>query len=217
MGTQIPGKAVSDGTDVCRPVRTLLEDLNLLGTAQDLDKAKGSGSLLSSPPQSVALIEAGATAASKWWASGLGALVIPTWGAVLAWWGGQDTTIKAVVVGGAALVTAALVLSIGYLIASDVRGRAAAAVSIIEARARLATTMIQAAESVYEPTAAASVVEVVPLPSQVKAKNFARPADDEDGWLVVAMERHADGSLRYILVKGSSEATVPASQLEFSP
>lgn len=216
MDAQIPGKAVSDGTDVRGPVRTLLEDLNLLATAEDLNKATGFESLLG-PPQSVALIEAGATSASKWWANGLGALLIPTWVAVLKWWGDQGTTIKAVVVGGAALVTAALVLSIGYLIASDVRGRAAAAVSIIEARARLATTMIQAAESVHEPTAATSMVEVVPLPSQVKAKNLARPGHDEDGWLVVAMERHVDGNLKYILVKGSSEVTVPASELEFSP
>jgi hypothetical protein len=33
------------------------------------------------------------------------------------------------------------------------------------------------------------------------------------GWLAVAMERHPDGN-RYILVKGSSEAAVPASELE---
>ncbi len=116
--------------------------------------------------------------------------------------------------GGALFVTAALVLAIAYLIASDVRGRAAAAVSLIEARAKVATEMLRAAQAVYEPAPPASAVEVIPLPSGVLVKNLARPAEDESGWLAVAMERHSDEN-RYTVVKGSAEATVPASELEF--
>lgn len=212
---QIPSKAVSDEADVRQPVRALLEDLNLLGSTDEENAADGFQAVFAGPPQSVALIEAGATAASKWWAAGLGASVIATWGSVATWWGGQDAAIKVAVVGGAAIVTAALAIAIGYLIASDVRGRAAAAVSLIEARANLATTMINAAERVYKPPPAGSLVELVPLPGQLRARNLGRPADDEKGWLAVAMERQPDGEIHYILVKGSSEEKVAASGLSF--
>lgn len=212
---QIPGKAVSDARDVRQPVRTLLEQLNLLGTAEHNEQATGRGSVFAGPPQSVALIEAGATAAAKWWAAGLGATVIATWVAVAAWWEKQDETIQAVAVGGAALATAALVVAIGYLIASDIRARAVAAVSTIEARAQIATIMIEATQAVYEATPDAAQVEIIPLAGKVRAKNLGRPAADEEGWLAVAMERHADGAIKYILVKGSAEATVSAAELEF--
>lgn len=73
---QIPGKAVSDEKDVRRPVRILLEDLNLLGTEAETKEAEGFKAAFAGPPQSVAVIEAGATAAAKWWAAGLGAAAI---------------------------------------------------------------------------------------------------------------------------------------------
>lgn len=190
VDAQIPSKAVADATDLRQPVRLQLEDLNLLGNAADTAKADGIGAAFAGPPQSVAVIEAGATAAAKWWAAGFGASVIATWGTLVKWWGGQESNIKVAALVGAALVTAALVLSIGYLLASDVRGRAAASVATVDARARL-------------------------LPTGVRAKNHDRPAGDEDGWLAVAVERHANGALKYLLVKGSAEATVPASKLEF--
>jgi hypothetical protein len=212
---QIPSKAVSDGTDVREPVRHLLEDLNLLASPSDMKKADGLAAVVSGPPQSVALIEAGATAAAKWWAAGLSATALATWGTVYAWWGAQEPTIKLGVVVGAALVTAAIVVSIGYLLAADVRGRAAASVATIEARAGLAERMIVAAGDVYDPADTQASVQLVPLPAAVRAKNHERPAGDEDGWLAVAMERHHDGAHQYVLVKGSSEATVPASKLEF--
>jgi hypothetical protein len=212
---QIPSNAVSAEGDLRQPVRSLLEDLNLLGTAQENQQAEGFSSAFTGPPQSVALIEAGATAAAKWWAAGLSALVIPIWGAVAAWWPKQKIPIEVTVLAAAAVVTTALVLSIGYLIASDVRGRAAASVSLVQARAKLAARMIQAAEAVYEPRPAGSVPDIVPLPSAIRAKNLGRPAADEDGWLAVAMERHSDGNIKYIVVKGSSEESVPASGLEF--
>lgn len=214
---KIPGNAVSDGTDVGLPVRTLLEELGLLGTPGQSEGADGFTAVFSGPPQSVALIEAGATAASKWWATGLGASVIAVWGSVAAWWPKQEPSVQVAVLGGAAVVTVALVLAIAYLIASDVRGRAAAAVSMIEARAKLATTMVQAAQIVYEPRLDGSLPEIVPLPSRVHAKNFSRPAADEDGWLAVALERDTDGKIAYVLVKGSAEARVSVAELEFQP
>ncbi len=78
----IPGKAVSSGADIARPVRALLEDLQLLGTKEQSDNASGFVAAFKGPPQSVALIEAGATAATKWWATGLGASIIAVWGSI---------------------------------------------------------------------------------------------------------------------------------------
>lgn len=120
------------------------------------------------------------------------------------------------IVGGAAVVTAALIVAIGYLIASDVRGRAAASVSIIEARASLAETMVKAAKAVYEPTPAGFAPEILPMPSDVLATYTRAKAANEDGWRVVAMERQSDGSVKYIVVKGSEEHRAAASELKFN-
>jgi hypothetical protein len=215
-GVQIPGNAVSEGADVLGPTRALLEDLSLLGTPEDTARAGTFASVLAGPPQSVALIEAGATAASKWWASGLGASAIALWASVYGWWSHlDDKNLRLVGLGGAALVTATLVASIAYLIASDVRGRAGAAVATINARAKIAETVIQAAQEVYVPSPAAGELQLVALPRAVKVRNLDRPAADEGGWRAVAIERQEDGSLKYVVVKGSSEATAEASRLEF--
>lgn len=211
---QIPSKAVSDDADVRQPVRALLEDLKLLGSPAEEDRATGVISAFVGPPQSVALIEAGATAAAKWWAAGLGATVLPIWGSVAAWLPKQDVPVRVVVLGGALLVTAALILAIGYLIASDVRGRAAASVSMIEARAELAKEMLCAVQNVYKPTPADPPAAIVALPSRVPVKNLGRPANDEEGWFAIAMQPHADGN-KYIVVKGSNEEALPASKLDF--
>jgi hypothetical protein len=45
-------------------------------------------------------------------------------------------------------------------------------------------------------------------------KNLRRPGADEAGWLAVAMEPHPDGN-KYIVVKGSSEDTLPSADLDF--
>jgi hypothetical protein len=214
---QIPSKAVSSGTDVSEPAKALLRGLNLLGTDTELQQAGGLGAIVTGPPQSVALIEAGATAAAKWWAAGLGVSAVAAWGSVIAWWGSQGDSVKVGVIAGAALVTAAIALSIGYLLASDVRGRAAAAVATIEARARLSDTMTRAAQELYEPAPAGvpAAPVVLPLPSQIWVKNTQRSGADEDGWLAVAMERHSDGKHKYIVVKGALEETVAAEKLMF--
>jgi hypothetical protein len=119
------------------------------------------------------------------------------------------------VVGGAALVTAAVVVAVGFLIASDVRGRAAASVAIVEARAALAETMIRAAQSAYEPAPMSSPAQIIPLSNHIPVKYLAKGGSDEEGWLAVAMERGSDGGLKYIVVKESSEVRATASELEF--
>lgn len=210
---QIPSGAVSQGGDLGQPIIALLHDLNLLGA----NEAEGTGfaSAFTGPPQSVAVIEAGATAASKWWAGGLGTTAVATWGVVAIWWPKQGTGIKEVVIGGAAVITAVIAASIGYLIASDVRARSAASVSTTKARAEIATAMIRGAQALYKPPLGVSTSEIIPLPDGVRVRYLSRPAEDEDDWLVIAMERQSDATLKYIVVKGSSEAKASASELQF--
>jgi hypothetical protein len=213
---QIPSQAVSpDGADLCPPVRGLLEGLDLLGTGPESEQANGFMAAFTGPPQSVALIEAGATAATKWWAAGLGATVVGIWGSVAAWYDDQPEPVQVALLGGAALVTAALVLAIGYLIASDVRGRATASVSVIQARTKVATSMIEAARDLHTPAEPAPP-QTIPLPSGLRARNLDENGDARKGWLVVAMERHADGSVEYLLVKGSQQVTLPAAKVQFN-
>jgi hypothetical protein len=213
---QIPSQAVApDGADLCPPVRGLLEGLDLLGTSDESKQADGIQAVFKGPPQSVALIEAGATAAAKWWAAGLGATVAGLWVAVAGWYEKQPDGVQTVILGGTAVVTAALVLAIGYLIASDVRSRALASIAVIEARAHVATSMVEAARLVYAPPADSAPPELIPLPKALRAKNHRVPAADEEGWLAIAIERHADGTIKYLLVKDSSEASLSASDVDF--
>jgi len=210
---QIPAKGVAaDATDVAAPSRAFLEDLSLLPTKEDLKSAGELQAVLGGPPQSVALIEAGLTAAAKWWSAGLGATVVATWGAVLKWWGEQNDGIQATMIGGAFVVTAAAALAVGYLLASDVRGRAAATVATVDARARVATSMIEAATGVYDQPSEEPETQLIPLPATVNVRNIEA---DEDGWRAVAIERQPDGSLKYVIVKGSQQAILPVSKIGF--
>lgn len=213
---QIPAKAVSTGTDLREPTQALLRAVSLLGSDTDMDKAGNPLAALTGPPQSVALIEAGATAASKWWATGLGATVAATWAAVVKWWGTQEPDLKRAVVFSAAVVSAALVLAIGYLIASDVRGRAAAAVATINARASIAEAMVAASQKVYDPTSAAGGdVQIAGLPTAIKVRYVAKQGADEHGWLAVAVERAGSGTLQYVLVKGREQVRATADTIDF--
>lgn len=59
---KIPSRAVSDEEDIVEPTRELLQGLRLLGDSDG--DGDGAGAVFSGPPQSVAVIEAGATAAA---------------------------------------------------------------------------------------------------------------------------------------------------------
>ena len=217
---QIPGNAVSADQDIGEPVKELLQDLNLLGTPDETAAAGNFGAVFTGPPQSVAVIESGLTAGAKWWAAGGGAAVAATWASVLAWWNTQEVPIRCTVAGGALLVTAALVIGIAYLLSSDVRGRAAATVATIEARAKLAQKMVDASQRAYGlvPASGASGnghLGIVPLFPGIAVRNHDQPAANEGGWRAVAVERQTDGSHLYLVVKGSDEARLPASRLSF--
>ena len=98
--------------------------------------------------------------------------MLATWASVGTWFKGQEGNVKVATLIGAAIVTAAAVLAIGYLIASDVRGRAAASVTTIEARSRVAQTMIESAKELYVPPSATQTAELIPMPGHVRVRNL---------------------------------------------
>lgn len=214
---QIPAQAVSaTGQDILDPTAALLRGLNLLGTTDDNEKADGFRAAFEGPPSSVSLIEAGATAASKWWASGLAAGVAVAWARVAVWWDGQDHSVQRAALLAAGIVTAAAVLGIGYLLGSDVRGRASAAVATIEARARLADAMIRTAQSsaaTIPVATAAPTTQVVPLPKELPVSHTAKARADENGWRAIAVLTDGQEIIKYLVVKGPTHEWVNATGL----
>lgn len=153
--SRIPRNALDDETDLVTPAANLCRGLYLLGDQAEMEKA-GAAATFAGPPQSVALIEAGATALSKWWAAGLGGVIIATWSSVFGWYAGQPQPLKIVILWAAGIITAALVLAIAYILGSDIRSRARAAVATIEARSRIAEAFIRAAQDVDQQNQAAT-------------------------------------------------------------
>lgn len=141
-----PKVELTDGGDLSVPTMSLLYDLNLLPSPNELTNAGNARATFGGPPQSVALIEAGATAVAKWWSTAGGAVVAAAWGSVTLFWG-HHSAIHAEMLWAASIVTAALVLAIATLLATDVRGRAAASVATIQARADVAAALLRFVET----------------------------------------------------------------------
>src|SRR6202035_1466809 len=145
---QFPGEAFGDHSDdLSPPIVQLLQDLHVLASGTDLAQADGRQAAFKGPPQSVAIIEAGATALGKWWATTLGAgagltAIVAT---VQGIWGNEHDLVRVAFVGGAAVVLAALAVAIGLIVSGDVRGRAAGAVAEYQARAQVASTFMTVA------------------------------------------------------------------------
>jgi hypothetical protein len=170
----------------------VLTGLQLLPDNSDYKKVEGFSSAFRSPPASIALIEAGATAASKWWAAGLGGGVLAAWAAVRGWWGGASPGNQHVALWVAAIVTAAAVLGIAYLLGSDVRGRAAVATETVRARAAVATAYVRERSP--------AELRIVPLPG-LPVKHTQKSGPDEKGWKAVALATDTRDTTRYLVVK----------------
>ena len=211
---KIAGDAIdSTGQDISVPTQELLRDLSLLPRANDLKEAGEWKAALLGPPDSVSVIEAGATAASKWWATAIGvggaavsARIVTIWGSLGGDW------VKSSALLSVAVVVGATAIGISYLLASDVRGRAAAMVATIEARRDVAIAMANqaAAVSVKKGT---TTTTMVPLPGLV-TENVQKGAADEAGWKAIAM-REAGGGDSYLLVKGEKSEWVEAKGVKF--
>ncbi|GAA4443336.1 hypothetical protein [Phytohabitans houttuyneae] len=214
---RVPSEAVA-GDDIAEPSIALLRGLKLLPAEGELSKARGLSSAFSGPPESVALIEAGATAASKWWAAGLSGLVVAAWALIRGWWSSNpDNQHVALWVG--AVVTAAAILGIAYLLGSDLRGRAAVATETVRARASVAEAFVRAAEQAHSRAAATQVAAARAdgflmgfLPGIV-VEHTGKPGSDEGGWRVLAVLTDGDQRTRYLLGKGSLHEWVDAERV----
>lgn len=208
--SQLPSKAVApDGNDLVGPAADLLRGLSLLPKKGE---SASLGAAFTGTPDSVAVIEAGATALSKLWAAGLGTSIFALWTSLGVWWGTQEGEVQVGVLWAAAIATAALALGLAYIVGSDVRGRAAATVATLEARAVVAQAIISEAASLYtaEDTSAAQIIPISP-PLQMKWPR--RHADDENGWIASALRFQGDNS-EYWLSKGAVQEWVAGPDVE---
>lgn len=143
MAHRFPVNLPAASGDVAEAIVTVLYDLNLLPTKDDLDQAGDAGASFRGPPQSVAVIESGATALAKWWAVAGSGVLGGLWISVAAFWR-NNTDIRGQMLWSAAIVSAAIMVGVAYLLASDVRGRAAAMVETVTARKDVAKAIIDA-------------------------------------------------------------------------
>jgi hypothetical protein len=219
---RVPSEAVS-GDDISSPTTELLRRLSLLPTTAELQEAGRPRSAFSGPPDSVALIEAGATAANKWWAAGLGGAVAVTWAAVVPWWKGAGAGTQHVVLWVAAIVTAAALLSIAHLLGSDVRGRAAVATETVRARASVAEAFVRAAQLAHVGTPGEGAVghavrgrlQLISLPP-LTVEYIAKPGADEAGWMALALVTDGYQQIRYLVAKGVSQEWVDSDKIKIS-
>jgi hypothetical protein len=147
---QFPGKPEdAEGTDLSHPITQLLQDTSLLGNPTDLQSAGGLGAVFTGPPQSVAIIEAGATALTKWWAAALGggATVTTIAVAVKGVWSSEPDAVRIAILGSAAFILVALILTIGLMVGNDVRGRAASAAVQVRSRADVVNAFLTLART----------------------------------------------------------------------
>ena len=213
---QIPAQAVDPtGDNVNVPTADLLRWLNLL--PKDGESLGGASTVFGGPPDSVAVLEAGATAASKWWSVAIAGSSTAITGALVGLWeslGESHNWNQPVAIVALGLVLASGTIGITYLLGSDVRGRAAAMTSTIDARRDIATKMIQVSRDSY----AASIVGAytsVPMSGVLDAENSKKHGVAEQDWKAVAARQKGD-SLEFLLVKGNEAEWVPAADVKFA-
>ncbi|GAB2472159.1 hypothetical protein [Jatrophihabitans fulvus] len=195
MGDENPKHGVTlphaAGDDIAPAVTGMLEDLYLLGSTTEMTEARARG--LQSPAQSVAVIEAGATALAKWWATAGAALVGGVWTWAGTHWPADHAT-QRTIIWSLGLLSAALVLAMAHLISSDVRARATASVATITARAAVANRMVAASGLAIHQS-------VVPLAKPIPMNNIKAPTGDQEDWLAVAIRPESDGDTVAFLVQ----------------
>jgi len=214
MAVQIPGKAVSTGDNIESPTVDLLRALNLLGTDTEITASGKFVSAFTGPADSVAVLEAGGTALSKWWAASGAATVAAAWISVTRFYDKADTP-KGTVLFVAAIVSAAAILAIGYIVASDVRGRAAASVATINARRDIADAVISAALEARIPEEPMAAEQIVPLPAPLTMRYVpARGDEGEQGWKAIAIRVGDRSETGYLIVKVGSHKWAKADDVE---
>lgn len=200
-------------------IEKTLSRLCLLPTAEDLGKSEAQNALSAAfggPPQSLALIEAGATALSKWWAAGAGASILGVWGGVAGFYAGQPDETQRVILWGAVISTAVLVLAITHLLTTDLRGRVAVQMATIKARTEAAQTIIETFTVPPEP--GGDSADVCPLPMPHSVRNISVEGKDEEDWSLLAMRLAKEmDDVKFLVARGDTKAWVPSRQIIFEP
>jgi len=164
-GTQFPADVVDDkGNDLVAPLQQILRGINVWATADELAQANDGKGAISGPPASVSIIEAGASALSKWWSVAIGAVggITVITAAITKFWDSETGGERIAITASIAAVIAAGIVAIAIMVSSDVRGRAAGAVAQYEARAAVATTFLQLTR---QSGSGGSAVHIVPAAS----------------------------------------------------
>lgn len=219
MSVKIPGDAIDPGgADLSTPTVELLTKLCLLPEAEDVKAADGPMAAFKGPPPSVAIIEAGATAASKWWSTAIAGGAAGSTGFVATIWDKfDDQWTQAFALLAAGLILAAAAWGIAYLLASDVRGRAAAMVAVIEARRDIAIEMTRQSGTAYGkkplPQVKSNGKVATPLSGlPVTRRTNNRP---KNGWKALALRSCEGDGVEYLLVNGGETEWVPAEKVSF--
>jgi hypothetical protein len=215
MSVRIPGDAVDvTGKDLLAPAQDLLRGLSLLPIAGEQRQADGFTAALQGPPDSVALIEAGATAFSKWWVAGAGASVLGVWGSVAKFYQDQqDGSTQRALLWAAAITSAALILAIAYVINADLRGRAAVQVATVTARAAVARAMLEQSRG---GPAGSPAADVIAVQTSKTVTYTGVPAKQEPGWQLLAMTSDGDpDKIKYLIAKGDTKVWAGSADVVF--
>lgn len=209
---RFPAQSVAaDGEDLGLPTAELLRSVGMLPKKGEV---AGPTAAVLGTPDSVWVIESGATALSKWWAAGAGATILAGWATVGTWWGTQDPSIKETVIWGAAICTAAIFVGIAYIVGSDVRGRAAATAATLEARGLVAQAMVRESARLYKPAPPTTRPQLVSISPEKTVRWRTRDASDENSWKS-SMTRVTDNEVEYHLTKGTVGEWVPIADIDF--
>jgi hypothetical protein len=144
-----PADAVDPtNTDLCVPLRNLLQELNLLETQHDEENSKRGGA--GTTPWSLQAITAGSLQLSKVVAAlvtslGGGAAL---WAAVKGFGISQHDPDRLAYIGAAAVIVSAMALALAVIVRSDVMARAQATAAQYDARARCAAAFLETARTV---------------------------------------------------------------------
>ncbi|MBV9793420.1 MAG: hypothetical protein JO016_05710 [Actinobacteria bacterium] len=239
--TQLVGAASDKASEIDeKPLVRLLTAIGIKGTDEDTNASDGPAAAFKGSTQSVAVIEATATAACKWWSAGLGVTVAGLWGGIFAWWNGQSPATQRVALWMAAIVTAAAVFGVAYLLGSDVKGRASASVATIRARAQVGDTALAAAQAMLPPPPAATPAAATPesssassaaaplasspapqaqlvaLAPPIEVNLIPRPSAEEPGWKAIALLSNGDDVNKYFVVKGDEHDWADASEVSLA-
>lgn len=153
----------ADDNDLGPPLAQLMADMGIKGTDADEESAEKTSAAYKGIPVSVSIIEAGATAAGKGWATAIAALggATAVWAAVTDFWNSQQEPTRGTLIIAAAIVVAACALGSALIMYGDIKARGQAAAAQYYARASVASAFLGGATAAARTTADQSLLAEV--------------------------------------------------------